>query len=55
MNLESSYQKIILEFAFRFLDQEHFLNLKKCSLIKYLLNAFIDKRVKNTRAVPVYS
>ena len=32
----------------RFLDQEHFLNLKKKQLnwIKYLLNAYIDKRKK---------
>ena len=30
---ESSYQKIMLELVFRFLTQEHFLNLKRCSLI----------------------
>ena len=39
----SSYVKVILELVFRFLNQEHFLNLQKWNLMKYLLNAFIVK------------
>ena len=37
----------MLELVLRFSDQDHFLNAKN------LRNDFIDKTVKNTRAVPL--